>query len=332
MAQIPISNVKGPQSQSAGPLHSSGVNRTSNQKAEFEKDVIIPQNKMAMRVQRHAQWAQITQIHEKAVGLKGKEELLDRYQQGLINIAKLTTKSTVNIQAISVKADRLAQDMRGSHVFDGNLELAKNPPIGNYILDRVDLLKERPESESLVIRLPNGGLSELEYSEGQSQNENFTMVARELQYHGLTATMTEGGQLQVSGKKINLDAPWMFQGQGIRVPAGNPVNIRLKPEEDAIGRLSESLRSGDADNSRVIIKSLIGKIDGHRTDIVEEQKQVVFLTKKMGLSNSVNAEKMTSMSYETGQAIGRSDFKTQLQALSAQANLTRQSVTSSLTD
>lgn len=332
MAQLPISNTPGPQSQSAGPLGAPrGIHMPAKESGNGHA-LLFVDNKMELRVQRHAQWAQITQIHEKAVRLKGMESKLSEYHAALMDIAKLTTRSTVNVEALSARAERIGDQLRADSIFDGNLDVEARPPSGAFILKRIDLLKARPESESLLIRLPNGGLSRLDYTEGQSMESNFQMVSKELSEHGLASSISEAGELRVTGPKSNLESPWMFQGQGVRVPAGNAVNIKLTPEQDELGRLAVSLTSGNREESRGIIASLVAKIGVHQKAVREEQEAVAITTRRMGIRDSYSSTVAKDMSANTGKSIAEADFRTQLMALSAQANLTRESVVSALTE
>ncbi|WKE66539.1 hypothetical protein PVT67_04625 [Gallaecimonas kandeliae] len=296
-----------------------------------------PSQAIGLKVQRHGQWALMSEAQGKLSRLQATEQSLVQNYRQLLALARQLEQPAAGQGSAQAKGQQLAaqvRSLRDDIAREGRLDstLAPRARAGDTtaLLTRVDLLGPRPQAENIQIQLPNGASLSLRLAAQASQGRALAELAPQLARQGITASLDSQGRLQLTGRPALLQNPWSFQGQGVRVPAGNPVPIRLDPQPDSLEQLAQGLDAGGLDAERSRLRALLAALEQHRRALQAERQQL------MGRLAALRAEVQAfgQSPEELGQSLKASlrdsDFSLQLGALLTQANVSRQTVVSLL--
>jgi len=330
MSNIPLSSVKGPQNQSAGPLHGQGIGKNRESVESASSTPRTQTALMNLRVQRHSQWRQISEIHEKVVTASEKKSVLDDIHRDVSKVGWELSKAATGSASLSLKLSSIQQKVESTGVVDGNLEALQSPPVASYLMNRVDLISSREEAEVLSIQTPNGQRLQLSYEPGQTAKENLSNIADEMAAIGVEADLSEGGQLRLTGNRSVISGQWIMVGQGVRVPAGDPVTISPMREPQALEALKRHVESGRTEESLSLVRSLRVQIEKVRNEASESLKIAEKEADASGVGSVKADDVAEGLAHSIAKTIDEGDFGTKFHALRTQANMTRQSVVSAL--
>lgn len=210
-----------------------------------------------------------------------------------------------------------------------------------FTLEKVDLLVPRPKDEqvsfffrdtrsTVSVTLPaNAGKAELLL-------RLQTALARE----GIQVRLNNAGQLEFGinhAERQKLDRPVLLSGEGYRVPAGNPLAIRLQPVDGLLTQLANQLLgltstqfpsfSLEIEAVRKRLKFNISRLRKYRNQLLGELETHAFDFD--GTDNEVDLQFSQQLIRELLQS---EHYRTTSNNLAAQTNLSRKNVISLLLD
>lgn len=284
------------------------------------------ESSIRIKVQRHSQWALLSQVQTQLSRLQGTERSVISSYRELLNLSRELERTNSESHELAVKVQHLSQRIQQEGHLDGNLQPRQTPTRSSYILDRVDLLSPRPQQEQLAMRLPNGGTLTLQIPAGANPDDTLSRLSSQLKEHGVQVSATEQGQLRLTGPQNLLSAPWIFQGQGVRVPAGNPVPIQLAPEPDQLSQLSRGLEQEQFAQEKQRIRTLLASLEQQRRELENQRQALLRQVAQLRAEESSGVTEQTDHSSALKKTLQEGDFTLQLNTLMAQATLSRFSV------
>jgi len=284
------------------------------------------ENNIRVKVQRHGQWALLSQVQSQLSRIQGTERSVINSYRELLSLSRELERTNSKSQELASKARQLSQKLKQEGLLDGNLQPRQTPGRESYILDRVDLLSPRPQQEQLAVRLPNGGMLSLQLSAGTSPDHALSQLSSQLKEHGIQASTNNQGQLRLTGPQNLLAAPWVFQGQGVRVPGGNPVPIQLAPEQDQLSQLANGLENGQVAQEKQRIRALLATLEQQRRELENQRQALLRQVAQLRASEKTDPSQQSDLSSALKKTLQEGDFTLQLNALMAQATLSRFSV------
>src|SRR5690606_35203302 len=249
-----------------------------------------------VKVQRHSQWALLSQVQTQLSRLQGTERSVINSYRELLSLSRELERTNSQSRELATKARQLSQQLKQEGLLDGNLQPRQTPTRESYILDRVDLLSPRPQQEQLAVRLPNGSMLSLQLSAGTSPDHALSQLSSQLKEHGIQASTNNQGQLRLTGPQNLLAAPWVFQGQGVRVPGGNPVPIQLAPEQDQLSQLANGLENGEVNQEKQRIRALLATLEQQRRELENQRQALLRQVAQLRASEQVDPSQQTDLS------------------------------------
>lgn len=289
-------------------------------------------------VARFQNWSQLGEAQAKISDTQASEAaLLQTYRQLQLVNGQLSQQGA--------QADALAQQLRSleqSVRQDGSLTEQLQPTVlsstdesTTYLLDKVDLLSAKPSSEQLRIYFPSSrsGVS-VSLPASSSGQQVVDALNQALQREGVQASLTERGQLGFTATSDNerkLSEPLLMTGQGIRVPAGNAVSVRLTAVQGTLDALADqTANASDTTERQTVqqeirqlqqqIQSTLQQLRAYRQELLRETQYSAAVA---GFSGSGDA---SAASQALQQLLGQGDYQVVVTGLQAQANLSSQTV------
>lgn len=277
---------------------------------------------------RYQQWGRLSQAQNQIAQLQAAEQSLTQAYQQLRPLAQRLQASAMAPEQQSRWSEQLAR-LSGHLQQQGRLD-ARLQPVAldgdaaryRYQLDKVDLLSPRPVRERVTLLLAGQqqamGIS---IAPGQRPVVTLTQLNRHLAPLGITAE-AEQGKLQLIARERGeaiLRQPILMQGEGVRVPAGEPVLIKATPEPDALAPLQTAAQKGELLSEREHLKRVMVRIQDYSQRLQEQRQLILQQTAKAW---PVAAAKEPGATPLPAQA---SRFEQLVSALLAQANVSRHS-------
>lgn len=280
-----------------------------------------------IKVQRHSQWVLLSQAQSQLARLQGTERSLIASYRELASLSRELERSGSETHQLAQRVRRLKARLEREGQMDGNLQPRQIPARANYILDRIDLLRPREQNERLNIRLPNGAHIALQIPAGGNPRDTLTQLSTQLRRHDIEVSDNGRGQLRLSGTAELLSSPWLFQGQGVRVPAGNPVTIQLAEEDDQLKQLADGLERSDSSQERQRLRALLANLEQQRRELENQRQELLRKVAQLRAeAKASDADAHSELSESLKKTLKDGDFILQLNALLAQATLSRMSV------
>lgn len=303
--------------------HPSSRTEGSSQPSRLQQQ---DENNIRVKVQRHGQWALLSQVQTQLSRLQGTERSVINSYRELLSLSRELERTNHQSDELAAKVRQLSQKLKQEGLLDGNLQPRQNPVQESYILDRVDLLSPRSQQEQLAVRLPNGSMLSLQISAGTSLDGTLSQLSSQLKDQGIQVSTNNQGQLRLTGPKSLLTSPWVFQGQGVRVPAGNPVPIQLAPEQDQLSQLANGLENGQVAQEKQRIRTLLATLEQQRRDLENQRQALLRQVAQLRASEKIDPSQESDISSTLKKTLREGDFTLQLNTLMAQATLSRFSV------
>lgn len=332
MSNIPLSSVKGPQNQSAGPLSGPSIAKNLNATTEEVKNSPLSSTAaIKQRVEKHSHWDQLGTINDKLMTLKDSQGLLEGIQKDLAKIGWEVAKSDDSTAHVSVLVDHLQEKVDGSGKVDGNLQPLQAPPVSSYLMNRVDLVGAKEHAEVLNVQTPTGHQFQLTYRENQTAEESLRHLEKALMSLDVDVSLSETGQLMLTGDRRVINGAWTLSGQGVRVPAGNPVEISPMRAPEALETLKKHIQGDRREASLGLVKELRVRVEGYKQSVSTELSAVRDEANRMGISNPMPKDQLLDLANTIAESISGGDFNDRIHAMRTQANLSRDMVVSALT-
>lgn len=280
---------------------------------------------ISLKVERHGRWALLSRAQTQLSGIQRSEQAIVASYRELLSLSRQLERSGSKSEALAGRVANLRKQLEQSNVLDNNLRLRESPARARYRLDRVDLLSRRSQSESLQIQLPNGRNVDIRLEADNSEEQNLRSLQRAFDKHQITASRTAEGQLAVLGTSDQLGSPWVFRGQGVRVPAGNPVPIQLSRQSTELEKLEQGLASGERELEKQRLKELLATLEQERRSLESQRHQLLQQIRQAQAATGISPGG-SEQSEAIRDLLVNGDFTLQLNTLLAQANVSRFSV------
>ena len=280
---------------------------------------------------RYQQWGRLSEAQNQIAQLQAADQALTQAYQQLRPLAQrlqASSMSTEQQQRWGEQLTLLSQHVQQQGRLDARLQpvaLAGDAARHRYQLDKVDLLSPRSVRERVTLLLAGQQQAMgITIAPGQRPAVTLSQLNRHLAPLGITAE-SEQGKLQLVAKEradAILRQPILMQGEGVRVPAGEPVLIKATPEPDALAPLQAAAKKGDLMSEREHITRVMNRIQDY-SQRLQQQRQVI-------LQQTAQAWPVVSKASATTEpaaplSASASKFEKLVSALVAQAHVSRQS-------
>lgn len=256
----------------------------------------------------------------------------------------LQSLSVSNTNLLSQKLAQWETERLADGVLDSQLEpvaLQKNGAQQSYILEKVDLLAARAKDElvtfffrdnrsTLSINLPaNAGKSQL-----------FNQLQNAFSRQGIQLKLNPSGQLELSipeSEKQRLERPVFLTGEGYRIPAGNPLAMKLMPTTALLTQLSQQLLTFTPDQITVLstqLEAVRRQMRQRMERLRKYRKQLLSSLNdhEFDLNESESAENILAVQQNIQQLLANDNFRMTTTNMAAQTNLSRRTVIALLLD
>ncbi|WP_115719436.1 hypothetical protein [Gallaecimonas mangrovi] len=287
----------------------------------------LVRDRISAKALRHGQWALLSQAQSELSSLQATEQSVVSLYRELLKLARQLEQSGQNSEQLSAKVEKLAEQVVKEGQLGPNLApKSKNPRLSSYELSRVDLLSPRPQDEQVMMRLPTGHHVSLTIRANSRPSRVIADLSRQLSSFGISVEQDDNGQLLLTGDKMFFRGPWQMQGQGIRVPAGNPVPISLEPQRHVLDLMADGLHGGDVTIEKQRVRELLNQLEQHRRQLQAQRNTLLAKIAELRSEQLSGGNEMEAIGAALKTQMQNAPFEQQLSALLAQANLSRFSV------
>ncbi len=201
----------------------------------------------------------------------------------------------------------------------------------HFSAEHLDLLSAKSSSERLVFCFPQSSSAvEVTLPAGAREGEVVARLDQALGKEHIQARLDELGKLELSVAepyRRKLDEPVLLRGEGIRVPAGNPVPVQFKPRAGQLTQLAEGIGKGEIPQERQRLKRVLGEIEQSVRDLKQfRQKMVKQLDRVKARSQNLEQEELQRLRSSLSAQLQQGGYMGTMSGLLAQANVTRQGV------
>lgn len=294
-----------------------------------------PHRSVRGKAQRHGQWALIAQAQTRIADLQAAEQaVVNAYRQLLQVSRQLEQAGSAQREGLAQQVERLAAQLRAQQppVLDAELVptvLRKGGGRASYLLTRVDLLTPRSQPEQLHLVFSGSRQAvELNIPSDAGAQQVVQALREQLAPLGIQAGVNQRQQLEFSvpvAEQARLSAPLLVTGQGIRVPAGNPVPIALEPRPGALDELAGELREGERLAQRERIRQLLSGLEQQRRQLQLHSQQIISRLNQIR-SDTVAVNEAVQLGHQLEAALRDASFTEHVGVLLAQANVSRHAV------
>lgn len=282
------------------------------------------QNQLASKVDtnRFEHWSAIGQLQLKYSQAQGAERSLTQVYRGLLNVAQ-TTKT--NVRHPQQTADSIRQlEAHVSQNLNGGLQpklLFSQTEQSEFQLNNVDLLAPKP-AETINLVLPSAGKSVSFHLPAYAQPKQIIdNINRALAPLDISVASNKEQKLIFTlpqTQRRMLDEPILFSGEGVRIPAGNPVPVKLQAQGSDLAELASLIETDQTEK-------IIGQVNSLKTKTKSAIGQVRHFIKQIAddAQNPVTQIDITPVQQQLSSALRNGDFGSRLTGLLAQANISR---------
>jgi hypothetical protein len=200
---------------------------------------------------------------------------------------------------------------------------------------KIDLLSPRKQPELLTIGLAEGRQVQLSFPAGQSADASLAMMQQEFSKHQIELK-SQGSVLIFSaaaGQSHLLSQPWQMQGEGIRIAAGNPVQLRLQKPEGQLSVLAQQAQQMDNQQSyQAELAQVQQKLQQMLRQVQSERQVLVAKLNALRMADSQQSEQQVSAVSQELKVQMQQGAASSLSAIMAQGNVTRSLVEFALAD
>lgn len=274
---------------------------------------------------RFQQWGKLSQAQSSVARLQAAELSLSQAYQQLRTLAQRLQASAISgeqQQKWGEQLTRLSEQLQQQGRLDARLQpkaLEGNAARHRFQLDKVDLLGVKGSRERITLLLAGQQQAMgITIRPGQRPADTLGQLNRHLKPLGIAAEAEQGKVQLVANDRAEaiLRQPILMQGEGIRVPAGEPVLIKPSPEPDALAPLQQAARKGELASEREHLQRVLSRIQDYSTRLQEQRR---FILQQM-------SAEWPAVPLPSGEApLGNrgSPFEKLVSALVAQANVAR---------
>jgi|GEM_PF-2014768 len=201
----------------------------------------------------------------------------------------------------------------------------------SYVMDKVDLTSPKTADERLQMVFPSVGRSVSVALPAASQGREVALLLdKSLAQERIGVSLDDGGQLVFRvdpAERRKLEEPVLLSGQGIRVPAGNPVPVRLKPAPSELNKLADAVQRGDSQQEQQRLQKLLRTIESSMRELKAFRQQVANQLDRVRSESAEMTERdLEQVQRELLTQLHGGDFSASMTSLVAQANASRDTV------
>lgn len=290
-------------------------------------------------VARFQNWSMLGEAQATVAETQASEVALVQTYRQLSQLKSQLGQESAQADALSQRLRQLDQSLQQQSSLDGQLQPTVWSDSGssqNYVLDKVDLLSAKPANEQVRIYFPSsrsGATVALPAgSSGQTVAESLDQA---LQKEGIQVTLSASGQLSFSasqGNERKLSEPMLMSGQGVRVPAGNAVTVRLSAERSTLAELADQVAAADSSQQRQQVQQQIQQLQQQIQQTVQQlrtyRQQVQNQAEQQSrtVESDLSQAELVQSQRQLQLALGQTDYQSIATTLQAQANVTAQTV------
>lgn len=280
---------------------------------------------------RYQQWGRLSEAQNQIAQLQAADQALTQAYQQLRPLAQrlqASSMSTEQQQRWGEQLSLLSQHVQQQGRLDARLQpvaLAGDAARHRYQLDKVDLLSPRSVRERVTLLLAGQQQAMgITIAPGQRPAVTLSQLNRHLAPIGITAE-SEQGKLQLVAKEradAILRQPILMQGEGVRVPAGEPVLIKATPEPDALAPLQTAAKKGELMSEREHLTRVMNRIEDYSQRLQQQRHAILQQTAQAW---PVASKESASTEPTAPLTANGSKFEKLVSALLAQAHVSRNS-------
>lgn len=286
-------------------------------------------------VARLERWALIGTAQQRIAHAQGGEQALSQVWGELKRLERQLSQTTSAGGEIVQRLRALEERLTGANApLTDELKprlLGKDDSRVRYGAEHLELLTAKPTAERLVLAFPvSNSAVEVMIPAGAQGQEVISRLDTALAREQIQARLNEQGKLELSlpqAHKRKLDEPVLISGEGIRIPAGNPVPVRFKQQPGQLGLLGEGLGRGEIRQEQRRLHKLLGEIEQSVRELKQfRQKMVQQLDRVKSRSQSLKLEELEQLQSRLNAQLKEGGFAGTMAGLLAQANVSRQNV------
>ena len=290
-------------------------------------------------VARFQNWSMLGEAQATVAETQASEVALVQTYRQLSQLKSQLGQESAQADALSQRLRQLDQSLQQQSSLDSQLQptvWSDSDSSQNYVLDKVDLLSAKPANEQVRIYFPSSrsGVTVAlpAGSSGQTVAESLNQA---LQKEGIQVTLGASGQLNFSasqGNERKLSEPILMSGQGVRVPAGNAVTVRLSAERSTLAELADQVAAADSSQQRQQVQQQIQQLQQQIQQTVQQlrtyRQQVQNQAEQQSrtVESDLSQAELVQSQRQLQLALGQTDYQSIATTLQAQANVTAQTV------
>ncbi|MCF3095891.1 hypothetical protein EHZ86_00810 [Aeromonas australiensis] len=286
-------------------------------------------------------WALMGVAQQRIAHAQGSEQALGLIRNELKRIERQLSQQHVaggDITSRLKQMDELLVEPRGPLTAElkPRLLASANGARINFTTEPLDLISPRNGAERLVFSFPQSASAvEVQLPAGASQGEIVSRLDKALSKEQIRVQLNELGKLELSiadSQRRKLDEPVLISGEGIRLPAGNPVPVQFKAVPSQLSKLGEGISQGELRQERQRLQRLLTEIESSMRDLKQfRQKMVQQLAQVKARAQPTNPAELEKVQAILSEQLRGGGFAGTMAGLLAQANVSRQNVVALLT-
>ena len=241
-------------------------------------------------------------------------------------------------QQISQQLQQLENQLKSqSTALTPALQLSSQPTGQSQwqLNSKIDLLSPRKQPEVLTIGLADGQKVQLSFPAGQSADAALAMMQQEFAKHQIE--LKQQGPVLIfsagAGQSHLLSQPWQMQGEGIRVAAGNPVQLRLQKPDDQLTLLAQQALQMESQQAyQAELAQVQQKLQQMLRQVQSERQVLVAKLNALRMAGQQQNEQQVSVVSQELKIQMQQGAASSLSAIMAQGNVTRSLVEFALAD
>lgn len=285
------------------------------------------------KAQRHGQWALIAQAQTRIADLQAAEQAVVNAYRQLLQVSRQLEHQAAGPQRdnLARQVEQLAAQLRAQQPATLDKQLAptvlqKGGGSASFVLTRVDLLTPRPQPEQLQLVFSGGRqVAQLDIPAHAGGGQVVQALRGQLSPLGIQVGLNQRQQLEFTvpaAEQGRLNAPLLVTGQGIRVPAGNPVPIQLEPGPGVLDDVAGGLRNGELAAQRDRIRQVLSGLEYQRRQLQLHSQQIVSRLGQIR-GDAAAAAEAVQLGQQLAGTLRDAGFAEHVGVLLAQANVSR---------
>lgn len=326
---------------STASLNSAGkAAKTQTIEAESTKSATNRSGSLQQQLETLSRWSVSADVSRQLAKNQQAEQQIRQLYQQLEQLKKqleLPQSAGQKLQ-ISQQLQQLESQLKHKNTaLTPALQLSSQPTGQSQwqLNSKIDLLSPRKQPELLTIGLTDGQKIQLSFPAGQSADAALAMMQQEFAKHQIELNQ-QGPALVLSaaaGQSHLLSQPWQMQGEGIRVAAGNPVQVRLQKPEGQLTLLAQQAQQMESQQAyQAQLAQVQQKLQQMLRQVQAERQVLVAKLNALRMADSQQSEQQVSAVSQELKVQMQQGAASSLSAIMAQGNVTRSLVEFALAD